>query len=150
MQGFINMCVKKIHTLILFIPLVLLAVIIIAQVCLKNSSTRAMFTEIEKYEDMQYENKADMPCGYLTVKLTQGNPSKKIELWFNGEKVKDMSKKKATFKIECDGVVEIKNDSGCQITAEVSSVDDNLELMMNNIPSFSSGIKVLCRVTVKE
>ncbi len=150
MRRFGNKLSENQHLIVFFVPSVLLAVIIIAQLCLRNSSTRAMFTEIEKYEDMQYKAETYLPSGYLTVKLKQGKPSEKIELWFNGEKVEAMTKKTVTLKVECDGVVEIKNSDGEQITAEVINVDDNLELMMNNIPSFSSGIRVLCRVTVKE
>lgn len=150
MQSFRSKLSKNQHVIVFFVPLVLLAVIIIAQLCLRNASTRAMFTEIEKYEDMQYKAENDLPFGYLTVRLTEGKPSEKIELWFNGEKVKAMTKKTVTLKVECDGVAEIKNAGGEQITAEVINADDNLELMMNNIPSFSSGIRVLCRVNVKE
>lgn len=150
MRKFKNMFGENKHLLILAVPSVLLAVIIAAQVCLRNSSTRAMFTEIEKYEDMQYKAEADISYGYLTIKLTKGKPSEKIELWYNGEMAETMSKKSVTLKVECDGVVEIKNDSGSLITAEVGGIDDNLELIMNNIPSFSEGIRVLCRVTFKE
>lgn len=150
MRKIMNRFVKNKHVSVLFVPSVLLAVIIAAQVCLRNSSTRAMFTEIERYEDMQYKAEADISYGYLTVRLTKGKPSEKIELWYNGERVKTMSKKSVTLKVECDGVVEIKNDSGSLITAEVGGIDDNLELLMNNIPSFSEGIRVLCRVTFKE
>ncbi len=127
-----------------------LAVTVISQICLKNSSTREIFTGIEKYENISYTANSNLPEGYITVKLTSGKPSEKIELWFNGEKAENITKRKLRFRIDCGGVVEIKNCSGKKISAEVDGVSDNIELMMSNKPELLDGIKVLCSVSLKD
>lgn len=125
------------------------AMLIAAQICLKNAATRAMFTDIEKYEKISYAANSALKEGYITVELTSGKPSEKIEVWFNGEPVGAMHNKSEKIIIECDGVIELKNDSGSRITAEAGKTSGNIELLMSNKPEIVSGIKVLCSVNIK-
>lgn len=152
LQSIIKDCYKrdKVFSSLFALFAVFLVTLLISQIFLKNSSTREMLTSIEKYENISYEANADIPKGTVTVKLESGEPSEKIEIWFNGEKTDEMTEKKKTITVDCSGVIEIKNDSGNRISASVEDVSDNMEILMSNKPEIESGIKVLCSVSIRD
>lgn len=149
MQKIKNKFGDKITFLLFSATVFFLVLIVISQLCLKNKKSRELFTKIDDYENISLEANADAAVGYVTVKLTSGNPSEKIEIWFNGEKTALFDEKEVKIKIYCSGVVEIKNDSGNIIKAEVKDTSDNVKLMLNNKSEVLNGIKVLCTVSLK-
>lgn len=135
---------------LLFIFCILLAFLVFfAQLFLKNEKTREIFTEIEKYENITYSANEIFKEGYVVLKLENAEPSDKIEIWFNGEKIDAFKSKKHKIKVECDGVIEVKNDSGNKIVVSVEKTSENIELMMSNKPEINSGIKVICSLNLK-
>jgi len=135
---------------ILFISCLILTFLVLAvQVFLKNENTREIFTEIEKYENISYAANEIFKEGYVVLKLENAKPSDKIEIWFNGEKIDVFKSKKQKVTVECDGVIEVKNDSGNKIVVSVDKSSENIELLMSNKPEINSGIRVICSLNLK-
>lgn len=139
----------KVTTLLFAICIFFFGLLVLTQILLKNKSTREIFTPIEKYEKISYASNTAFKEGYAVIKLEEGKPSEKIEIWFNGEKVDVLDEKSKKIVIDCDGVFEIKNDSGKKIVVSAESVSDNIEFLMSNKPEIASGIRVICSVCFK-
>lgn len=139
----------KVSRLLFSVSILFLAALIVSQICLKCGSTREMFTSIEKYENISYASNNAVKQGYVSIKLTSGKPSENIEILFNGEKAGLLDAKSKKIFIDCSGVVEIKNDSGAKIFVTADRASENAELLMNNRVEMSSGIRVLCSVSLK-
>ena len=135
---------------LLFVFCVVFAVVVLAsQFFLKNEETREIFTQIERYENISYAETEIFKEGYVVLKLENEKPSDKIEIWFNGEKVSVFETQKQKVKIECDGVIEVKNNTRTKILVSVDSTSENIELLMNNKPEIPSGIRVICSLDLE-
>ncbi len=141
--GIKKISIDFVSKMLVVLGIALFSVVIASQIFLKNKATRAMFTEIEKYENITYESTEKIKKGSVTVSLDSGKPSQDVEIWFNGEKVSLLDEKVKKIVVDCDGVVEIKNDSGLKISVSVKN-SDGVELPLCNKIEMSAGIKVLC------
>ena len=108
-----------------------------------------MFTDIEKYEKIQYASNEAFEKGSVVLHLENSKPSEQIEIWFNGEKIDYFKSNKQEIDVDCDGVIEVKNDSGKKIIVSVESVSDNIELLISNKHEINSGIRVVCFLRLK-
>lgn len=123
----------------LLIPL--LAVITV-QICLKNPKTREIFTDIESYENVNYTGLPAAVTGEVTFKRHNEG---QLELYFNGEKIRDFDEETLVVEVYCDGVFEIKNNSDCEVAVTVSSDKNNVITKIINT-EFSYGISPICLV----
>ena len=149
MQIKVRFLSDRISKLLFTACVIFLLLVVAAQIFLKNERTREIFTPIEKYEEISYASNEVFKEGYVVLKLENANPSDEIEIWFNGEKVDVFKSKKQKVTIECDGVIEVKNDSRNKILVSVDRVSENMELLMSNKPEINSGIRVICSVSFK-
>jgi len=124
-------------------------IVFISQIFLKNEQTREIFTEIEKYENISYGKNEIFKEGYVVLKLENAKPSDKIEIWFNGDKIDVFKTEKQKITIECDGVIEVKNDSSSKILVSVDKTSENIDLLMDNKAEINSGIRVICSLRFK-
>ncbi len=123
----------------LLIPL--LAVVTV-QICLKNPKSREIFTNIESYENINYTGLPNADAG--EIKFKKHNKGQ-LELYFNGEKIRNFDKDTLVVKVYCDGVFEIKNNSHCAVAVTVSSNKNNMiEKIINT--EFEYGISPICLV----
>ena len=130
--------IKRIYIAILIPLFVLLTV----QICLKHPLTREMFTNIELYENIEYNG--DFTETNCVVKITCNN-YEGVSLYFNGRKISDFKTENLAVTINCEGVFEIKNDSNH--LAEVAVFCDNINIVKEVYNTgFEQGIKPLCRV----
>ena len=150
MQIKVRFLSDRVSKILFTVCIIFLLLLVAAQIFLKNERTREIFTPIEKYEKISYASNEAFKEGYVILKLESGKASDKTEIWFNGEKIDVFKSKKQKVVIECDGVIEVKNDSGGKITVSVDSVSKNIELLMNNKPEINAGIRVVCSVSFKK
>ena len=101
--------------------------LITVQICLKNPKTRAMFTSIENYENIDTSEKA-VTQRKVYFKKTTDIP---LEVYFNGEKIEDFEEESLCVNVLCDGVFEIKNNSNRSITVTAFSNDLNIKIINN-------------------
>lgn len=139
----------KISRVLFIICVLCLGILTVSQLLLKNENTREIFTDIEKYEKILYASNEAFENGSVTLCLENAKPSEKIEIWFNGEKIDFFKSDKQKITVECDGVIEVKNDSGKKAIVSVESVSKNTELLMSNKHEINSGIRVICLVRLK-
>ena len=139
---------EKISSILIALSVALFALLVVSQLCLKNSATRDKLTGIEKFEKITYASSGVLKSGTVTVRLTSGKPSDKTEILFNGEKAAVLDSRSKKIAVDCDGVIEVNNASGGKISVCVGSTD-GVELVMNNKLEITSGIKVLCMLKVK-
>ena len=139
----------KVSKLLFSFCIVFSLVVLGSQFFLKNENTREIFTQIEKYENISYGENEIFKEGYVVLKLQNAKPSDKIEIWFNGEKISTFEAEKQKVQIDCNGVIEVKNNSRNKILVSVYDTSENVELLMNNKPEIPSGIRVICVLNLK-
>jgi len=140
----------RVSKILFSICILCLGFTLVSQLLLKNKNTREMFTDIEKYEKIQYASNEAFEKGSVVLCLENSKPSEQIEIWFNGEKIDSFKSNKHKIDVDCDGVIEVKNDSGKKIVVSVESVSDNTELLISNKHEINSGIRVVCFLRLKK
>ncbi len=134
--------IKKIIILIL-IPLLSLVTV---QICLKNPKTRELFTDIENKENINFAHSTTNNTAKITVTVTEGN-AKDCYILYNGRQLKEITGKNTVVNVNCNGVMEIKNNSGMPFYATAVCYDNNADIIINN-SFFTMGIKTLCFINL--
>jgi hypothetical protein len=134
--------IKKIIILIL-IPLLSLVTV---QICLKNPQTRELFTDIENKENINFANNNSNNIAKITVTVTDGS-ARDCYILYNGRQLKEITGKNTVVSVNCNGVMEIKNNSGMPFYATAVCYDNNADIVINN-SFFTRGINTLCFINL--
>ncbi len=128
-----------------FIAIPLLAILCV-QLCLKNSSTRDIFTNIEAVEGVSYNYMSAKNKVYVELELTSGVPSSEIIIFYNAREVMRFTEKTVNIPVDCDGVFQIQNTTGKVLTVKAKSKKaESLSVVCHRIPK---GITTFCFVDV--
>jgi len=103
-----------------------------------------MFTSIEKYENINYTG--IKPADNTELKVINHSPADVI-LLFNGREIAFLNRRYTVIKIDCDGILEIKNNSNLPVEITVENNNKNIVTEIKNT-KFDRGISVLCEVNV--
>lgn len=122
--------------------LIPLLVLITIQICLNNPNTREMFTNIESYENIEYNT---LPASNTVVVKFQSKNYSDLEIYFNGNLFSDFPTEDVDVEIGCDGIFEIKNNSNQII--EVAVFCENQKVIDEIYNSrFNPGINQICKI----
>ncbi len=119
--------------------------LIVVQLCLRNPETRELFTDIEKQENIEYSPNFNSTTEAVELCLVKGTPGDDIGIFYNGSYICPFRFTSMSISIKCEGVVQIKNDSGQELTVAVKADSQNIEINDIN-PTINDGISNLCRV----
>ena len=140
-----NLAVIKIKRLVILI-LIPLCLLLTIQICLKNPETRELFTDIEEKENINYSKNVPDAKTRIKITVTDGSAVDAFVL-YNGREICRITDDFAEFVVNCNGILEIKNNSGVPFWATAEICENTGEIIINNF-YFTKGIKVLCTVSV--
>lgn len=125
--------------------LIPLLVLVTVQLCLKNPETRELFTDVERYENINYTGFKSSQSTTLNITFEDG-ASKSASVLFNGNTVSDVTAQSIKLDIKCSGILEINNNSGSVIKAAVNCDDEDVIINIHNT-EFNRGISSLASVS---
>lgn len=128
-----------------FIAIPSLAILCV-QLCLKNNSTRDIFTNIEAVEGVSYNYVSEKNKVYVELELISGMPSSDIIVFYNAREVIRFTENTVTIPVDCDGAFQIQNNTGKELIIDVKSKKaESVSVICHSIPE---GITTFCLVDV--
>ncbi len=128
-----------------FIAIPFLAILCV-QLCLANSSTRDVFTNIETVEGVSYDYVSARNKVYVELKLISGMPSSDIIIFYNTREVIRFTEKAVRIPVDCDGTFQIQNNTGKELIIDAKSKKaESVSVVCHNIPE---GITTFCFVDI--
>lgn len=120
----------------MFFVFVPLAIICMIQICLITPQTRELFTRIEEIENVRVEDDVPKVAAYVELSLTKGKPSNDIIVYFNANEVARFNYPVLTLRLDCDGVLQIKNGNNENIiVAAKCNLPHKIEQTNTQIPN---------------
>ena len=152
MKYFVRFLIDKIKSAaaVKFIVATLAFVVLISQIFLSNDSFRAYLTNVDILDGTVPVNSEYEPqTGYVTLSMTDGQPSEDIKILINGEIYDNFDEQKKKVEIKLQSVIEVLNNSPKKIAVTAEEFSENVTATLNNGNVTVENIGVITRVIFK-
>ena len=123
-------------------------VMLITQVLLKNSDINTKISKLYEYESQYVYSENKISSGYIIIKIS--NPSDKLFLLQNGEKIAVLNKKEVKVDISDNSVIEVDGRSvNNEFDLKITDFSENIEGFYEKDISVKSNIVILGRFFIK-
>lgn len=124
------------------------AVMLITQILLKNNDIKTNLSKLYKYEAQYVYSEKDIADGYIVVQPS--NPSDKLYLLQNGEKIATLNKEKNQINISDNSVIEIDGrEIAEKCTVKIIDLSKNISGFYEESVAVQSNIQILGRFFIK-
>lgn len=152
MKYFVRFLIDKIKSAaaVKFMVATLAFVVLISQIFLSNDSFRAYLTNVDILDGTVPVNSEYEPqTGYVTLCMTDGQPSEDIKILVNGEIYDNFDEQKKKVEIKLQSVIEVLNNSPKKIAVTAEEFSENVTATLNNGNVTVENIGVITRVIFK-
>lgn len=142
---------KKAFTALYSSAFVCLMIIAVAQVGLRNTSTRQFFTKIDSYEGAYFEATAEVQSEpvHTLILNAYGEDFKDAQIYLNGESYSALTAGDNEIEIDEPAVIEVYSPNGA-VTVKLSHLSDDLILYTpDREVTAENGLKIFGRVGIK-
>ncbi len=126
-----------------------IGVVVVSQVGLRISSTRALFTNAQTYEGQALGEENDaVKTGKVTLSMPFGTPGNQFEILVNGEKVDVFDLKQKEIELLSTSVIEVRaHDVKEKTVVRIDTLSDNMSLVTPGEEfTISEGVNMLGRI----